>query len=132
LRKILILALFATSTMFAAEGIAKVYDDQVSTIEREVLGLAQKMPADKYSFAPTNGTFTGVRTYAQEVSHLATKVHEDVKNFPIPISDADVNRMIDLMRGPLGVPAILISSFVLSTLLAAFGGAVGAKLLRRN
>jgi hypothetical protein len=75
LRKILLLALFASSTMFAAEGIAKVYDDQVSTIEREVLGLAQKMPAEKYSFAPTNGTFTGVRTYAQEVSHLATMMY---------------------------------------------------------
>jgi hypothetical protein len=60
--------------VFAAEGIAKVFDDQISTIEREVLGLAQKMPADKYDFAPTNGTFTGVRTYALQVKHIATEI----------------------------------------------------------
>jgi hypothetical protein len=38
------------------------------------------MPADKYGFAPTSATFTasqsakydGVRTFAQEISHVAT------------------------------------------------------------
>ncbi len=60
---------------FAAEGIAKVFDDQISTVEREVLGLAQKMPADKYDFAPTSpGTFTGVRTFALQVRHIATEI----------------------------------------------------------
>ena len=60
---------------YAADGIAKVFDDQVSTIEREVLGLAQKMPAEKYDFAPTSpGTFTGVRTYALQVRHIATEI----------------------------------------------------------
>jgi uncharacterized damage-inducible protein DinB len=28
------------------------------------------MPEDKYSFAPTNGEFKGVRTFAQEVKHI--------------------------------------------------------------
>ncbi|HEY2842540.1 MAG TPA: DinB family protein [Bryobacteraceae bacterium] len=62
--------------VFAAEGLGKVFDDQVSTVEREVLGLAQKMPADKYDFAPTTpGTFTGVRTYSLQVRHIATYVY---------------------------------------------------------
>lgn len=30
------------------------------------------MPADKYDFAPTSGNFAGVRTFAQEVKHVAT------------------------------------------------------------
>jgi hypothetical protein len=61
--------------VFAADGIAKVFDDQVSTIEREVLDLAQNMPAEKYNFAPTSpGTFTGVRTYALQVRHIATEI----------------------------------------------------------
>lgn len=67
--------LFTAPSVFGAEGIAKVFDDQISTIEREVLGLAQKMPADKYDFAPTSpGTFTGVRTYALQVRHIATEI----------------------------------------------------------
>jgi len=32
--------LLNTPSVFAAEGIGKVFDDQVSTVEREVLGLA--------------------------------------------------------------------------------------------
>jgi len=68
--------LLNTSSVFAAEGIGKVFDDQVSTVQREVLGLAEKMPADKYDFAPTSpGTFTGVRTYALQVRHIATYIY---------------------------------------------------------
>jgi len=68
--------LLNTPSVFAAEGIGKVFDNQVSTVEREVLGLAQKMPADKYDFAPTSpGTFTGVRTYALQVRHIATYIY---------------------------------------------------------
>jgi|KBSMisStaDraftv2_1062788.scaffolds.fasta_scaffold25716_1 hypothetical protein len=81
LLKVLKLALFASSValtsqqVFAAEGIGKIFDDQVSTIEREVLGLAMKMPADKFDFAPTSpGVFTGVRTYALQVRHIATEM----------------------------------------------------------
>jgi len=52
LRNQVLFAVFAVSlvtapAVFGAEGIGKVFDDQVSTVEREVLGLAQKMPADK-------------------------------------------------------------------------------------
>ncbi len=68
--------LLNTTSVFAAEGIGKVFDDQVSTVQREVLGLAEKMPADKYDFAPTSpGTFTGVRTYALQVRHIATYIY---------------------------------------------------------
>jgi hypothetical protein len=81
LHKHVLFAVFAVSLVTApavlgAEGIGKVFDDQVSTVEREVLGLAQKMPADKYDFAPTSpGTFTGVRTYALQVRHVATYIY---------------------------------------------------------
>ena len=45
---------------------------QLSIVEREVVPAAEAMPEDKYSFAPTNGEFKGVRTFAQEVKHIAT------------------------------------------------------------
>lgn len=47
-------------------------DVQLSIVEREFEGAADAMPEDKYDFAPTNGDFKGVRTFAQEVKHVAT------------------------------------------------------------
>jgi uncharacterized damage-inducible protein DinB len=40
-----------------------------------VISAAEAMPADKYSFAPTEGEFKGVRTFAQQVRHLAAANH---------------------------------------------------------
>jgi hypothetical protein len=37
----------------------------------EFTGAADAMPEDKYSFAPTTGEFKGVRTFAQQVKHVA-------------------------------------------------------------
>ena len=43
----------------------------ISIGEREFVSAADAMPEDKYSFAPTNGEFKGVRTFAQQVKHVA-------------------------------------------------------------
>ena len=64
-----------------AQTLAQAFDGQVSMIEREVLGLAQKMPADKYDFAPATGTppagtFDGVRTFGLQVRHAATVMYQ--------------------------------------------------------
>ena len=37
----------------------------------EFVGAADAMPEDKYSFAPSNGEFKGVRTFAEQVKHVA-------------------------------------------------------------
>jgi hypothetical protein len=54
---------------------AKTPGDALNAImsigEREFTGAADAMPEDKYSFAPTNGEFKGVRTFAQQVKHVA-------------------------------------------------------------
>jgi uncharacterized damage-inducible protein DinB len=52
--------------------ITSVLDTQLTIEEREITGAAEAMPEEKYSFAPTNGEFAGVRTFAQEVKHIAT------------------------------------------------------------
>jgi len=52
--------------------LASVLDTQLTIVEFEVVATAQAMPEEKYSFAPTNGNFNGVRTFAQQVKHLAT------------------------------------------------------------
>jgi uncharacterized damage-inducible protein DinB len=42
-----------------------------SMIEKSFVGLADAMPADKYGFKPTNGAFKDVRTFAEQVKHVA-------------------------------------------------------------
>jgi uncharacterized damage-inducible protein DinB len=57
---------------FAAQASpAQVFGKLVSGQEEQVVGLAEAMPADKYSFAPTNGQFKGVRTFGQQLTHIA-------------------------------------------------------------
>jgi DinB superfamily len=74
-------ALFLVSCCAAAWGqaakteqprtVAQVLDRSVSNVERDFVPAADAMPEDKYSFAPTNGEFKGVRTFAQQVKHVA-------------------------------------------------------------
>ena len=51
--------------------IPQVLDRGLSGVENEFVSAADAMPDDKYSFAPTNGEFKGVRTFAQQVKHVA-------------------------------------------------------------
>jgi uncharacterized damage-inducible protein DinB len=51
--------------------ITSVMDGTVSRIERELVPAVEAMPEDKFGFAPTNGEFKGVRTFAQQVKHVA-------------------------------------------------------------
>src|SRR3974390_3201509 len=50
---------------------ASVIDHQLTNTEKTVVPAADAMPADKYDFAPTQGEFKGVRTFAVEVKHIA-------------------------------------------------------------
>ncbi len=43
----------------------------VTFLEEQLAETADAMPADKYAFAPTAGAFKGVRTFGQQVKHLA-------------------------------------------------------------
>jgi DinB superfamily len=51
--------------------IASVLDHQFSGVESELVPAAEAMPADKYSFAPTQGEFKGVRNFGAQVKHIA-------------------------------------------------------------
>ena len=50
---------------------AEIMDHAITSVEKEFVSAADAMPEDKYSFAPTNGEFKGVRTFAQQVKHVA-------------------------------------------------------------
>jgi hypothetical protein len=51
--------------------VAQDLNGSVSGVEGEFVPAAEAMPEDKYSFAPTGGEFKGVRTFAQQVKHVA-------------------------------------------------------------
>jgi hypothetical protein len=50
---------------------SQVLDVWVVKAEGLLVAVAEAMPADKYPFAPTDGEFKGVRTFAQQVKHAA-------------------------------------------------------------
>jgi uncharacterized damage-inducible protein DinB len=51
--------------------VAQVLNGSVSNMEREFTSAAEAMPEDKFGFAPTNGEFKGVRTFGQQIKHVA-------------------------------------------------------------
>ena len=51
--------------------ISQALDSWVIDTENHIVPVAEVMPEDKYAFAPANGEFKGVRTFAQQVKHLA-------------------------------------------------------------
>lgn len=59
----------------SAPPVNKIFDQELTLIEREIVPLAEAMPADKYDFAPTHGEFKGVRTFGQQASHVAAVIY---------------------------------------------------------
>ena len=53
-----------------APTISSVYEMHLTAIEQFVVTAAERMPEDRYSFAPSSGSFSGVRTFAEQVKHI--------------------------------------------------------------
>ncbi len=51
--------------------VANVLKTSITHLQRTLLPLAMAMPEDKYKFAPTDGEFKGVRTFGQQLKHVA-------------------------------------------------------------
>jgi len=56
--------------------VTQVLDHAVANVEHEFVPAAEAMPEDKFDFAPTNGDFKGVRTFARQVKHVAAVNYE--------------------------------------------------------
>jgi len=81
-RKLVCLAfcILALATVCVAQGsmrkaehrtVAQVLDGSVKNVEHEFVPAAEAMPEDKFGFAPTDGMFKGVRTFGQQIKHVA-------------------------------------------------------------
>ena len=76
---------------------AQDFDKLLSNEEREFVGAAEAMPADKFNFAPATsiGDFAGVRTFAQEIKHVTEVNYGVFHGFGLPggKSRADVEKL---------------------------------------
>jgi uncharacterized damage-inducible protein DinB len=50
----------------------QVLDRGLANLEREFIPAAEAMPEEKFNFAPSNGEFKGVKTFAEQVRHVAS------------------------------------------------------------
>jgi uncharacterized damage-inducible protein DinB len=77
-----VLALAAVSAAQGNKGkdehltVTQVLDRTVSNVEHEFVPAAEAMPEDKFGFVPTTGEFKGVRTFAQQIKHVASVNYE--------------------------------------------------------
>jgi uncharacterized damage-inducible protein DinB len=53
------------------KSVMQVLDGSVSNMEHEFVPAVEAMPEDKFGFAPTDGEFKGVRTFGEQVKHVA-------------------------------------------------------------
>ena len=53
------------------KSISQVLDNDVTSIEGELVPAAEAMPEDKYGYVPTGGEFKNVRSFAAQIKHVA-------------------------------------------------------------
>ena len=61
--------------MASADPVADLHGRQLDLLERDLVGLAQAMPAEHYDSRPADGAFAGVRTFGEQVRHTATLIY---------------------------------------------------------
>ena len=76
---------------------AQVFDHILSGIEKETVGVAEAMPADKFNFAPSTsmGKFDGVRSFSSQVKHLTEANYGFFQAWHLPNSKsrADIEKL---------------------------------------
>jgi uncharacterized damage-inducible protein DinB len=101
-----------------AESPARAMDELLSLYEHEAMGVVNAMPADKYSFAPSTATFAsgqrekfdGVRTFVQEVTHVAEANYYFYSSMSGLSPDVDMTK-IESLTSKADAVAMLAKSF---------------------
>ena len=89
----------ATAPAAAAKKLTvpEILEKNLKNLENDIVPAADAMPEDKYNFAPSNdlikgSEFTGVKTYALQVRHIAATnelIAAALNGEPQPLSDAE-------------------------------------------
>jgi len=93
---------------------AQILDFIVAEEERRVVEAAEAMPAEKYAFAPTQGEFKGVRTFAEELRHIAAD------NYLLGAGILGEKPPVDTGRGESGSDAVRTKPEIIAYLKESF------------
>ena len=92
----------------------QVVDFILDIQERRLVEMAEVMPAGKYSFAPSGEGFKGVRTFAQQLRHIAAD------NYLLGAGILGEKPPVDVGRGEDGSDAVRTKSEIAAYLKASF------------
>ena len=67
---------FAQAKKEIPRTVTQVLSNTVKNLEHDLVPAAEAMPEDKFGFAPSNGEFKGVRTFAEQIKHIAAVNYE--------------------------------------------------------
>ena len=91
--------------------VSQIEDNLVGRVERALVRTADAMPEDKFSFAPTNGEFKGVRTFADQVKHVAGSNYSMAAAVLQEKLPAEVEKSFDSMNSKAEIMKGLTESF---------------------
>jgi DinB superfamily len=94
--------------------ISQALDYWISNCEKDIVSAADAMPEAKYSFAPTAGEFTGTRTFAEQIKHLAANNYRMAARIlgQIPTANQEAETGPDTVRSKAEILEYLKGSFV--------------------
>ena len=74
---LVVLTIISTTHCLGQKSLTPAIERLFNKIERDILSTAEAMPEEKFNFTPEslsieNSAFTGVRTFAGQIMHLAT------------------------------------------------------------
>jgi len=93
---------------------SEVVDYILRIQERRVVEMAEVMPAGKYSFAPGGDGFQGVRTFAEQLRHIAAD------NYLLGAGMLGEKPPVDVGRGENGSDAVRTKSEIIDYLKESF------------
>jgi hypothetical protein len=67
---------FAQAKKEMPRTVTEVLSNTVKNLEHDLVPAAEAMPEDKFGFAPSNGEFKGVRTFGEQIKHIAAVNYE--------------------------------------------------------
>jgi len=93
--------------------ISQALDYWISNVEKDVVSAATAMPEPKYFFAPTAGEFTGARTFAEQIKHLAANNYRMAARMlgKTPTPDQEAQTGPDTVRSKAEILDYLKGSF---------------------
>ena len=65
----------ASAALCLADDTGKIFDQQLTGVEKEIVSLVEAMPADQMTFAPTIGAFKGVRNFRDQAMHVGAVLY---------------------------------------------------------